>query len=194
MKSKVAIIGRGHVGKALQAGAQKAGYETRMVGKDGGARDAAAWGDIVILAVPYNAVNEVVSMIGPALSGKVVVDATNALTQQMQLAIGHTTSAAEELQKKIARAAVVKAFNTVFADTMSTGKVGGRSLALFVASDDAKAKQSVMQLAKDIGFDPVDAGGLANARYLEPMALLNIQLGFVINKGLGTQIGFALVH
>jgi predicted dinucleotide-binding enzyme len=194
MKGKVAIIGRGHVGKALQAGCQRAGYETKTVGKDGGAKEAAAWGDIVILAVPFNALDQVVSAIGPALSGKVVVDATNAIGPQMQLAVGFTTSGAEELQKKLARASVVKAFNTVFADVMSTGKVADKPLALFVAGDDAKAKQAVMQLGRDIGFDPVDSGPLSNARYLEPMAMLNIQLGFVVNKGLGTRIGFALVR
>ena len=63
-----------------------------------------------------------------------------------------------------------------------------------MAGDDAKAKQAVLQLGRDIGFDPVDAGGLANARALEPLAFLNIQLGYVINKGLGSGIGIALVH
>ncbi len=194
MKPKIAIIGRGHVGKALQAGCQRAGYETKMVGTAGGAKDAAAWGDVVILAVPFGAVDAVIAEIGSAVGGKIVVDATNALNQQRQLAVGFTTSGAEELQKKLARAAVVKAFNTVFAETMSDGKVGNKPLALFVAGDDAKARQAVMQLGRDIGFDPVDAGGLSNARYLEPMALLNIQLGYVINQGLGTRIGFALVR
>jgi predicted dinucleotide-binding enzyme len=194
MKQKVAIIGRGNVGKALQAGSQRAGYETKMVGHDGGAKEAAAWGDIVILAVPFSSLDTVISEIGPSLGGKVVVDATNSLNKQGQLALGYTSSGAEELQKKIARAAVVKAFNTIFAQNMSTGKVKNTPLALLVAGDDTKAKQAVMQLGRDIGFDPVDAGGLANARFLEPMAVLNIQLGYVINKGLGSAIGFSLVR
>jgi 8-hydroxy-5-deazaflavin:NADPH oxidoreductase len=194
MKAKVSIIGRGNVGKALQAGAQRAGYETRMVGHDGGAKEAAAWGDIVILAVPFMSLDTVIGEIGSSLGGKVVVDATNSLNKQGQLALGFTSSGAEELQKKISRAAVVKAFNTVFAQTMSTGKVKNTPLALLVASDDAKAKQVVMQLGKDIGFDAIDAGGLASSRFLEPMAVLNIQLGYVINKGMGTQIGFGLVR
>jgi 8-hydroxy-5-deazaflavin:NADPH oxidoreductase len=118
---------------------------------------------------------------------------TNALGKD-GLAVGFTTSGAEELQKKLPRARVVKAFNTVFAQTMSTGKVKGTALLLPVAGDDAKAKQAVLDLGREIGFDAVDAGPLANARLLEPMAFLNIQLGYVINKGLGTAIGFSLTR
>ena len=67
MKPRIALIGRGNVGKALQAGCQRAGYETRIVGKSGGAREAAAWGDVVILAVPYGTLDAVVADIGFAL-------------------------------------------------------------------------------------------------------------------------------
>jgi predicted dinucleotide-binding enzyme len=109
----------------------------------------------------------------------------------MNLAIGFSTSAAEELQKKLPKARVVKAFNTVFAQNQSTGRLGNEQLTLFVASDDAKAKQSVMQLGRDIGFDPADAGPLKSARYLEPMAMLLINLGYVL--GMGTKIGYKLV-
>ena len=74
----------------------------------------------------------------------------------------------------------------------STGKIGEERLALFVAGDDAKAKQTVMQLGKDIGFDPVDAGPLKSARYLEPMGMLMINLGY--NLGMGPKIGIKLVR
>ncbi len=193
MRHRIAIIGRGNVGKAIQAGAQRAGHETRMVGKGGGVKEAVAWGDVVILAVLFSAVDAVAAEIGAAADGKPVVDATNAIGPS-GLAVGFTTSGAEDLQKKLPRAKVVKAFNTVFAGTMSTGKVKGASLFLPVAGDDANAKETVIALGREIGFDAVDAGPLANARFMEPMAMLNIQLGYVINKGLGTAIGFSLTR
>jgi 8-hydroxy-5-deazaflavin:NADPH oxidoreductase len=194
MKHKIGIIGKGNVGKAIQAGAQRIGHEVRMIGKGGGVKDTAAWADIVILAVPYTVVEAVAAEIGSAANGKPVVDATNAVTKEGALAVGFTTSGAEQLQKKLPGAHVVKAFNTVFAQSMSSGKLKGIAMCLPVAADDTKAKDSILQLAKDIGLDAVDAGPLANARLLESFGYLTIQLGYVINKGMGTAIGFALVR
>jgi predicted dinucleotide-binding enzyme len=194
MKQKIGIIGKGNVGKAIQAGAQRAGHEVRMIGKGGGVKDTAAWADIVILAVPYTVVEAVAAEIGSAANGKPVVDVTNVLAKEGTLALGFTTSGAEQLQKKLPGAHVAKAFNTVFAQSMSSGKVKGGALFLPVAADDATAKAAVVQLAKDIGFDAVDAGPLANARLLEPLGFLNIQLGYVVNKGMGGGIGFALLR
>lgn len=194
MKQKIAIIGRGNVGKAIQAGAQRAGHETRVVGRDGGAKDAAAWADMVVLAVPFTTVEAVAREIGGAADGKPVVDVTNVLAKDGSQAVGFTTSGAEQLQKHLPKARVVKAFNAVFASNMSTGKVKGTPLMLAVAADDGSAKEAVLSLGREIGFDAVDAGPLSNARLLEPMALLLIQLGYVINKGLGTAIGFSLVR
>jgi len=74
------------------------------------------------------------------------------------------------------------------------GIIGKAPLFLPVAADDAKAKDAVLQIEKDIGFDPVDAGTLANSRLLESLCYLNIQLGYVINKGIGSDIGFSLVR
>jgi hypothetical protein len=110
----------------------------------------------------------------------------------MSLALGFTTSGAEELQRKLPDARVVKAFNTVFAQHMSTGRLGNQSLTAFVAGDDRSAKAVVIELARGIGFDAVDAGPLKNARLLEPLAYLNIQLGYMLK--LGTQIGFKLLR
>jgi len=85
----------------------------------------------------------------------------------------------------------VKAFNTVFASNQSNGKINNEQLTLFVAGNQAKAKDTVMRLGRDIGFEPVDAGPLKNARYLEPMAMLIIDLGYGL--GMGTNIGYKLV-
>src|SRR5208283_1014814 len=126
----IGIIGKGNVGKALQAGAQRAGHETKMIGKAGGVKETAAWADLVILAVPYGALESVAAEIGTAANGKPVVDDSNVLYKEGGLAVGFTTSGAENLQKKMPGAHVVKAFNTIFAQNMSSGKVKNTALAL----------------------------------------------------------------
>ena len=190
---KIAIIGNGNVGSALQAGLGRNGHEVRAVGSDPAAvRDTGAFGDVVILAVPFGEIDNALQALGDSLNGKIVVDATNALTPDMNLTVGFTTSGAEELQKKAPGARVVKAFNTAFAALIDGGRIGDEQLAGLVAADDADAKAAVLSLVKDVGFDPIDAGPLASARLLEPLALLNIKLGFV--QGYGPNSGFKLVH
>jgi 8-hydroxy-5-deazaflavin:NADPH oxidoreductase len=191
--SKVGIIGDGNVGSALARGVKRAGHEVRAVGKDKKAiRETASWADLVILAVPFGAIDDVVKDVGDVLEGKTLIDVTNALDANMNLAVGFTTSGAEELQRKVPTARVVKTFNTVFAQHMDTGRLGDQRLSAFVAGDDAGAKKSVLEMAGEIGFDAVDAGPLKNARLLEPFAFFNMQLGYVL--GMGTQIGFKLLH
>jgi predicted dinucleotide-binding enzyme len=193
MAPKVGILGDGNVGSALARGLKRAGQEVRTVGKDpGGIRDLAGWGEVVILAVPFGALDDVVKTAGEVLSGKTVIDVTNALGANRKLALGFTTSGAEELQKKLPRSKVVKAFNTVFAQHMDSGKLGDQRLTALVAGDDAAAKNTVLELARQIGFDAVDAGPLENARLIEPLGFLNIQLGYALN--MGAQIGFKLLH
>ena len=193
MKPTVAVVGKGNVGGALTRGLERAGYAVRAVGKDPAAvREAASWGEVIILAVPYGAVEATVGELGDAINGKGVVDASNALTPDYQLAVGVTTSAAEELQKQVPAAKVVKVFNTVFAQHLDTGTVKGTQLSLFVAGDNDEAKASVGTLGRDLGFDAVDAGPLANARWLETLGYLNIQLGYMLK--MGPDIGFVLVH
>lgn len=189
---KLGIIGNGNVGSALARGLKRAGHDVRAVGKDEVAvRETASWADIVVLAMPFAAIDDVVKEIGD-VEGKTLIDVTNALDANMSLAVGFTTSGAEELQKKLPQARVVKAFNTQFAQHMDSGRLGDQRLTVFVAGDDAAAKSDVTELATAIGFEAVDAGPLANARLLEPLGYLNIQLGYVL--GLGTQIGLKLVR
>jgi len=193
MKAKIAIIGKGHFGSALNEGLKRAGYETRVTGKGTAVRDTAAWGEVIILAVPFGALDAVVAETGGALDGKTIVDVTNVVGSGGEMALGFTTSGAEQLQKKAPSAKVVKAFNTVFAQNASTGKVKGKTVSCFVAGNDPAAKAQVLEMAGNMGFDPVDAGPLANARWLEAMGYFNIQLGYVVNKGLGASIGLTLV-
>ena len=192
-KPKTAIIGNGNVGSALQKGLTRAGYEVRSVGKDpNGVKETAGWGEVIVLAIPFPAIDDTVRELGDAVSGKTVVDVTNALTPDHKLAVGCTTSGAEELQKKLPGAHVVKAFNTVFSSAMGTGKVKNTPLTLFAAGDDKEAKDRVLTMGRDIGFEAVDAGPLENARWLETLGYFNIQLGYSLK--MGTQIGFTLVH
>jgi 8-hydroxy-5-deazaflavin:NADPH oxidoreductase len=190
---KIGIIGDGNVGSALARGLKRAGHEVRAVGNDKMAiKDAASWAEVVMLAVPFAAIDDVVKEVGNVVEGKTLVDVTNALDAKMSLAVGFTTSGAEELQKKLPQTRVVKAFNTQFAQHMDSGRLGDHRLTVFVVGDDAAAKSDVTQLATAIGFEAVDAGPLANARLLEPLGYLNIQLGYVL--GLGTKIGLKLVR
>lgn len=142
--------------------------------------------DIVVLAVPYAAVAELAKTAD--FSGKTVVDVTNPIEADFSgIVIGHTSSAAEEVQKLLPGAKVVKAFNTVFAQVYEKGlNFGGQKVPAFVASDDADAKSSVISFANDAGFDAIDSGPLKNARYIEPLGYLNIQFGYMLGRG--TQI------
>jgi predicted dinucleotide-binding enzyme len=193
MSTKIAIIGKGNVGKALAEGLRRAGNEIRFGSTDPkeSPGEVSAWADVVILAVPWGAHAEIARTIGSALDGKPVVDVSNVLTPSFELALGFTTSEAEELQKLVPRAKVVKAFNTVFAQNMSTGRLRGERLTVLVAGEDAGTKDIVRKLAEGIGFDSVDAGPLKSARYLEPLGMLNITLGYGLK--MGTDIGFRLI-
>ena len=152
------------------------------------ARNAASDADAVVLATAYGDAVKALEAAGD-LRGKVVIDITNPLTADyMGLTLGHSTSAAEEIAKAVPGAEVVKAFNTVFAQVLADGADfgAGRKVTVFYAGDSERAKQTARALAESMGFDTVDAGGLKNARYLEPLAGLNIYLGY--GAGLGTAI------
>ncbi len=192
-KQKIAIIGNGNVGSTLNRGLKRVGEEVRIAGHEPNAvREAATWGEVIILAIPYRNIDSALEEMGNAVNGKVLVDVTNVLTADHKLALGFTTSGAEELQKKVPQAKVVKAFNTIFAEHMADGKVKGNQLSLFIASDDRNAKEHVQAFGRELGFDVIDAGPLANARWLETLGYLNIQLGF--NLKMGRDIGFKLIH
>ncbi|CAI9411158.1 Pyrroline-5-carboxylate reductase [Pleomorphomonas sp. T1.2MG-36] len=147
----------------------------------------AANADIIIIATPYNNAVEALSRLGD-LSGRVVIDITNPLTPDfMSLSIGHSTSAAEEIARAVPGIRLVKAFNTVFAQVLQRGhEIAGTAVPVYVAADDAEAKRTVTALVRSLGFAPVDAGSLANARYLEPLGGLNIY--FAYEAGFGTAI------
>ena len=199
---KVTVIGSGNMGSGFVKQLKKAGHDVRVLGRSAdkaqqlaaqygaravGAVEAAA-SDVLILATGYADAVPALKALG-ALGSKVVVDVTNPLTADyMGLTVGHTSSAAEEIAKAVPDARVVKAFNTVFASVLAEGASlgAGKTVPVFVAGDDAQAKAATSELARSIGFDVIDSGGLKNARYLEPLAGLNIYLGY--GAGLGTGI------
>jgi NADPH-dependent F420 reductase len=187
---KVAIIGAGNVGKALATSITRAGHEVTLsastpesarqaadaVGAQAAPRnvDATRDADIVILAVPFvGAGQEVANEIREAVAGKTVVDVTNPMKTDFSGSAVEGSSAAEEFQKQLPEASVVKAFNTIFASHQANPS---RDIDGFVAGDDEKAKQRVISLVESIGFSPVDVGPLSAARHLEGMAFINIGL------------------
>ena len=201
---KVTVIGAGNMGSAFVKQLRRAGHTVRVTARDAAkasalaaqypgttavpAAGAAADADLVVLATGYGDAVAALRSVGN-LAGKVVIDITNPLTADyMGLTVGHGTSAAEEIAKAVPEAVVVKAFNTLFAQVLADGADfgAGRKASVFVAGDSAQAKQRVTGLADSLGFEVIDAGGLKNARYLEPLAGLNIYLGY--GAGLGTGI------
>jgi len=197
---KVAIIGTGNMASGLAnalAGAQhevaigsrdpgKAAALAEKIGRGvqgGGIAAAAKLAEIVILAIPFDGAANALKETGD-LAGKILVDISNPITADFKsLVIGHTTSAAEEIQTLAPKATVVKAFNTIFAQLMPTEARQGKSLQVFVASDDDTAKTLVSALAKSIAFDAVDAGPLSNSRFIEPIGEMNIHFGYFLGKG-----------
>jgi predicted dinucleotide-binding enzyme len=200
----IAILGTGNMAKGLAKQFAAAGEAVVLGSRDAGTAaavaqalgagvsgsdvgSAAAAADLVVLAVPYAAAGETIAAAG-GLAGKTVLDISNPVTPDYAgLALGHTTSAAEEIQRLAPGARVVKGFNTVFAEVLqSGGEVDGRPVTVFLAGDDAAAVEAVATLAEAAGFSTLRLGGLAMARHLEPLGFLNIALGY--GQGLGTSI------
>jgi len=208
----IGIMGSGKVGKALGAWAAKCEFNVaftsrtdatavaaaRAAGHGAKAVDAAGLvqeSDLILLTLPYGEIADALAPLQNHLIGKVLVDVSNPITEDHRsLTIGHTTSGAEEIASRFPMARVVKAFNAVFAEVYASQKprIDGRLISVFYAADDAAAKGSVRDLIARLGFDPINAGPLQNARYLEPLSLLNIHLGRVL--GFGTRIGFSLLR
>jgi 8-hydroxy-5-deazaflavin:NADPH oxidoreductase len=187
---KVAIIGAGNVGKALGTSIGNAGHDVTISASTPESANAAAQeigakpadtnaaavsgADIVILAVPFvGAGEEVANEIRGEVAGKTVIDVTNPLKPDYSGLATDGSSAAEEFQKQLPEANVVKAFNTILAANQANPS---RDIDGFVAADDEKAKQQVISLVESMGFAPLDVGPLSSARFLEGMAFINIGL------------------
>lgn len=199
---KIGIIGAGNVGSALGRASARAGHtvmisdndpdQAAAVAKEAGAHgtrtneEAVTAAEVVILAVPFDAVEGIVRELGERMQGKVVIDVTNRFAGDQLGA----PSNAERIQT-MTQAPVIKAFNTIFASRQADPKADGIQLDAFVAGDDADAKQTVLSLVQSLGFRPIDAGPLAMARALEGMGTLNISLN--MSNGWPWQTGWKLL-
>ena len=184
----IVVVGAGNVGRALAGGWQKTGHGVSFAARnpdDAKSADlrkqgfevmpvagAAQAAEVIVLAVPWDAVATTVPALGP-VAGKIIVDATNPLTANLELAIGHTDSAGEMVARLAPHARVVKAFNTTGANNMTDSRYAGGKPMMPIAGDDAEAKAVVMRLAGDLGFEPIDTGPLAMSRHLESMAIVD---------------------
>jgi predicted dinucleotide-binding enzyme len=200
----ITILGAGNMGSALAKQLARAGHQVRVISREPAkaravaaavsgatvvtAKDALTGSDVVIVATSFTDAVPALRSLG-SLAGKIVVDITNPMTPDyMGLTVGFSSSAAEEIAKALPDAEVVKAFNTVFAQVLAHGpaSAGGQVVPVYFASDSERARQTAKTLIESIGFKAVDAGGLKNARYLEPLAGLNIYFGY--GAGQGTSI------
>lgn len=188
--TSVSIIGTGKIGSALAAVAQRAGAEVQLVAHTADRKGTAPsglpvgvvgddlTGDIVILAIPYAGVDNVLTVYSTRLVGKVIVDVTNPVDQDTfdGLVVPPDSSAAAQIAAKVPDAKVVKAFNTTFAATLESGRTGDAPTTVLVAGDDPDAKAAVLELARGAGLRAVDAGQLKRARELEALGFLEIAL------------------
>lgn len=159
--------------------ATEVGHRVRAVPRE----ELAEGTDALILATPYGASVNALRAVRHT-DGKTVIDISNPYTEDRSgLVVGHSTSAAEEIQHAVPGARIVKAFNTVFSAVLGAELGGESKVQVFYAGDDAGAKDTVRRLAESIGFEPVDSGPLTNARYLEPLGMLNIWLGYMGGRG-----------
>ncbi|MCW3492693.1 NADPH-dependent F420 reductase [Microbacterium sp. SSM24] len=191
--SSFTIIGTGSMGDAIGGMLAAGGNDVIHVTRDQ-VGTAPIVGDIVILAVPYPAVADIVSRAGEQLAGKVVVDITNPLDFETfdSLVVPVGSSAAAELQAALPQSSVLKAFNTNFAGTISTKQVGGVPTTVLVAGDDAAAKATLSAAIVAGGLGAIDAGSLARAHELEAMGFL--QLTLAVGEQLPWTAGFAIVR
>ena len=206
---KIGIIGAGDIGGTLGMRWTQKGHEI-MFGvrnrksqnvqklieldknlKFGEIRETVAFGDVIVFAVPWTSVEETILIAGN-LTDKILIDPTNPLTPDLKGLALETSSAAEKMSNLANSTKVVKAFNMIGAKTLSNLIYDSQRADLFICGDDSHAKQIVRELAIDIGFDVIDVGPLVNARLLESLALLWIELAF--RQQMGPNIAFKLLR
>ncbi len=202
---EITIVGTGNMARGIATRALAGGHSVTLLGTSAenaeglagelsgdvrvGASGDPLAGAVVVLAVWYQSVGDVLGRYGGQLDGKVVVDIINPIDPEsfepLRIEAGSVT---EEIASAVPGARVVKAFNTTFAGTLVEGKVGGQALDVLMASDDGGAKDTVAQLARDGGLRPVDAGPLARARQLEALGFLHM----AVQESLGTNFASAV--
>lgn len=204
---KIAILGAGKVGTTLGRGLAAHGHsilyalrnpddpkhealraEASAVGLPA---DMVAAAELVILATPWAATEAALEAAGD-FGGKPLLDATNPIGPGMRLTHGHDDSGGEQVQRWARNARVVKVFNTTGRENMAEPRYPDGRVAMLLCGDDDEACAIAKGLCEDIGFDPVRVGALAEARLLEPAALVWIKLS--IRGELGRGFGFGLLR
>lgn len=201
-KPKIAVLGTGDVGQRLATGFLKTGHMVMMGTRDPSKEEVRAWlkeagpgaaagtlaqaaqfGDVVVLATAWEGTENALTLAGKEnLRGKVLVDVTNPLhhgPEGPSLAVGHTDSGGERVQRWVPGARVVKTLNVVTnAHMVAPDTVQGGPPAMFLCGNDEEAKRTVTQLLGEFGWkDPVDLGGIEGARLMEPLAMLWVAYG-----------------
>lgn len=203
-RRKIAIIGAGNVGLTLGHGLAAAGHDVTWAVRDPGAlkydetraagarfdviRAAVEASEVALLATPWAAAQAAVEAAGD-FGGRPLLDATNPIGPGFGLTHGHTDSGAEQVARWAKNAKVVKVFNTTGVENMAQPRYGDARAAMCLCGDDEAARALAAGLAADLGFEPLDAGPLANARLLEPAALLWIDLALRRGQGRGFAFG-----
>jgi 8-hydroxy-5-deazaflavin:NADPH oxidoreductase len=201
----ITIIGTGNMARGIATRALAGGQSITLLGTETAKAQALAdelsgdvragqvgdplAGSVVVLAVWYAAVDDILGRYPDQLEGKVVVDITNPIDvdafEPLELEAG---SAAQEIAAKAPGARVVKAFNTTFAGTLAEGRVAGQPLDVFIAGDDEDAKEIVSRIVTDAGLRPVDAGPLARAHELEALGFLHMALQQPLGTGFSSTV------
>ncbi|HEV7164260.1 MAG TPA: NADPH-dependent F420 reductase [Gammaproteobacteria bacterium] len=193
---QIGILGSGEVGQALGLGFAQLGHEVKIGSREpvaeklkpwlaragkkastGSFEETARFADVAVLAVHWSGTQSAIGLAKPEnLAGKVVMDVTNPVVSEpgkpLRLALGHTDSGGEQVQRWLPKSKVVKAFNSVGSDHMVNPQFPGGPPDMFICGDDASAKQVVAGICRNFGWGVVDAGGIEGARLLEPLCLL----------------------
>jgi predicted dinucleotide-binding enzyme len=203
---RIAVLGAGNVGGTLGRiwiskgqevtfgvpDPQKSKREITAQAKVMTNKEAVAGADVLVLSVPWPAAHEAIRDAGE-LKNKILIDCTNPLASDLKgLVLGTTTSAAEMVATWAPAARIVKAFNTIGAANYGNAQFGNQRADGFYCGDDPEAKNVAKQLIEEVGLEPVDVGPLKNARLLEPLAMLWIDLA--INQRQGTNHAFKLLR
>jgi NADPH-dependent F420 reductase len=206
--ASITLIGSGNMARGIGSRAVAAGYDIQVLDRDPAKADSLArdlagagsgsladapTGDIVVLALPYTAVQEVLGQLGSQLDGRTVVDITNPVDFETfaGLVVPQDSSAAQEIAKLLPNAQIVKAFNTTFAATLADGSVSDQPLDVLIAGDDQGAKDAVATFVEAAGMRPLDVGPLTQAHWLEGVGFLH--MGLQVTKGWGWNTGVKII-
>lgn len=188
--TNVTIFGSGNMGSAIAGVLASGGASVQHVGRG---ETATLTGDVVVLAVPYPSVADIVATYADQLAGKIVVDITNPLNFETfdSLVVPADSSAAAEIAAALPASRVLKAFNTNFAGTLASGTIGTTPTTVQIAGDDADAKSLLAGIVTAGGLAAIDAGSLSRARELEALGFL--QLTLAANEKISWTGGFGVV-